>query len=460
MLERIFRLREMGTTAGTEVRAGLVTFMTMSYIIFLQRGLLGSPAPAGAGMDPGAVVVVTCLASAVGSIVMGLVANYPVGLAPGMGENFFFVTVAGMTVAGEVVGWRVALTATFISGALFLILSVFRVRERIFDAIPHGLKHAIAVGIGLLIAFSGLQKAGVIVGDPLAQVRLGSLDRPETLLALFGLVVTAMLWARGVRGAFLLGIVVTTLAGSLTGLLSPQGLAGLPPSIEPIAFKLDFPGTLNLTMLPIVLVFLFMVLFDTVGTLIGVGEQAGLMRDGRLERAGEALLADAVGTTVGAAMGSSTVTSYVESAAGVAEGGRTGLTAVTVGILFVLTIFFTPLVEMIGGGTMITHTLAVGGEQLEVQVLLLPVVAPVMILVGCLMASGVGNIEWKDPTEALPAFLVIVGMPLTMNIANGFAMGFVAYPLMKVAAGRGKEVSWLVYLLGVVFLLYFIFLRQ
>jgi AGZA family xanthine/uracil permease-like MFS transporter len=213
-------------------------------------------------------------------------------------------------------------------------------------------------------------------------------------------------------------------------------------------------------MLPVVLIFLFMVLFDTVGTLIGVGDQAGLMKEGKLERAGEALMADAIGTTFGAALGSSTVTSYVESAAGVAEGGRTGLTAVTVGLLFILTVFFTPIVELIGDGTMVTHTLAVGTQQMEVQVLLLPVVAPVMILVGCLMASGVGNIAWKDPTEALPAFLVILGMPLTMNIANGFALGFVAYPLVKFASGRGREVSWLVYALGVVFLLYFIFLRH
>jgi AGZA family xanthine/uracil permease-like MFS transporter len=460
VLERFFKLQEMGTTPGTEVRAGLVTFMTMSYIIFLQRGLLGSPAPVGAGMDPGAVVVVTCLASAVGCLVMGLLANYPVGLAPGMGENFFFVTVAGMTVAGHIVGWRVALTATFISGAFFLLLSAFRFRERIFDAVPDGPKHAIAVGIGLLIAFSGFQKAGIIVGDPLAQVRLGSLDRPETLLAIFGLIVTAVLWARGVRGAFLFGIIATAVLGVATGLLSLQGFASLPPSIEPVAFKLDFPGTLNLTMLPVVLIFLFMVLFDTVGTLIGVGDQAGLMKEGKLERAGEALMADAIGTTFGAALGSSTVTSYVESAAGVAEGGRTGLTAVTVGLLFILTVFFTPIVELIGGGTMVTHTLAVGTQQMEVQVLLLPVVAPVMILVGCLMASGVGNIAWKDPTEALPAFLVILGMPLTMNIANGFALGFVAYPLVKFASGRGREVSWLVYALGVVFLLYFIFLRH
>jgi len=460
MVERLFGLRERGTTVGTEIRAGVVTFMTMSYIIFVQRAVLGSPPPAGAGMDPGAVVVVTCLASALACFVMGLVANYPIALAPVMGENFFFVTVAGMTMAGEVVGWRVALTATFMSGAIFLVLSAFRVRERIFEAIPQGLKYAISVGIGLFIALIGLQRAGVIVGDPFTQLTLGPLHRPETELALFGLALTAALWARNVRGAFLLGIAMTTLVGLASGLVTFHGVVSRPPSIAPIAFELDFQRTLNLAMLPVVIVFLFMVLFDTIGTLIGVGEQAGLIKAGKLERAGRALLADAVGTTAGAAMGSSTVSSYIESAAGVAEGGKTGLTAITTGVLFLLAILFTPLVEMIGGGNLVTHTLQVGSEKLEVQVALLPVIAPVMILVGCLMASGVRKIDWKDPTEALPAFLVIVGMPFTYNIANGFALGFVSYPLMKLAAGRGREVSTLVYVVGVIFLLYFVFLRQ
>jgi AGZA family xanthine/uracil permease-like MFS transporter len=239
-----------------------------------------------------------------------------------------------------------------------------------------------------------------------------------------------------------------------------HGIVSAPPSIGPIAFQLDFTRTLNLAMLPVIIIFLFMVLFDTIGTLIGVGEQAGLIKNGKLERAGKALLADAVGTTAGAAMGSSTVSSYIESAAGVAEGGRTGLTAVVAGFMFLLSVLFSPLVEMIGGGNLITHTLQVGPQQIDVQVVLLPVIAPVMILVGCLMASGVRKIDWQDPTEALPAFLVIIGMPLTYNIANGFALGFVSYPLIKLASGRGREVSVLVYVLGIVFLAYFIFLRH
>jgi AGZA family xanthine/uracil permease-like MFS transporter len=354
----------------------------------------------------------------------------------------------------------VALTATFISGALFLLLSAFKVRERIFEAIPEGLKYAISVGIGLFIAFIGLQKAGIIVGDPLTQVTLGPLSRPETMLALFGLMLTSILWARKVKGAFLIGIVLTTLVGLAFGLVTYQGIVSAPPSIAPIAFQLDFSRTLNLAMLPIVIIFLFMVLFDTIGTLIGVGEQAGLIKNGKLERAGKALFADAVGTTAGAAMGSSTVSSYIESAAGVAEGGRTGLTAIVAGFMFLLSILFTPLVEMIGGGNLITHTLQLGPQQIDVQLVLLPVIAPVMILVGCLMVSGVRKIDWQDPTEALPAFLVIIGMPLTYNIANGFALGFVSYPLIKLASGRGREVSALVYALGVIFLAYFIFLRH
>jgi AGZA family xanthine/uracil permease-like MFS transporter len=459
-MKRLGAINLEGVKISTEIRAGVVTFMTMCYIIFVQRAILGGPPPAGAGMDPGAVVVVTCLASALACFVMGLVANYPIALAPVMGENFFFVTVCGMTVAGEVVGWRVALTATFISGALFLLLSAFRIRERIFEAVPEGLKYAIAVGIGLFIAFIGLQKAGVIVGDPLSQVTLGPLSRPETLLAIFGLVLTSILWARKVKGAFLIGIIVTTVVGLAFGLVAFHGIVDAPPSIAPIALQLDFSRTLNLAMLPVVIIFLFMVLFDTIGTLIGVGEQAGLIKNGKLERAGSALLADAVGTTAGAAMGSSTVSSYIESAAGVAEGGRTGLTAIVTGFMFLLSILFTPLVEMIGGGNLITHTLQLGPQQIEVQVVLLPVIAPVMILVGCLMASGVRKIDWMDPTEALPAFLVIIGMPLTYNIANGFALGFVSYPLIKLASGRGREVSALVYALGIIFLAYFIFLRH
>jgi len=457
MLNRLFGLRAHGTTAATEVRAGIVTFMTMCYIVFVQRALLGGEPPIGAGMDPGAVVVSVCIASALACFVMGLVANYPVALAPCMGENFFFVAVAGMTVGGELVGWRVALTAVFIAGAMFLVLSTLRLRERVFDAIPEGLKYAIAVGIGLFIALIGFQKAGVIIVDPFTGVTLGSLHEGPTLLALFGLAMTAILWARGVRGAFLIGIVLTTVAGLPFGLVTYHGLASPPPSIAPIAFQLDFPGTLRATMLPVIIIFLFMVLFDTVGTLIGVGERAGLIRHGKLERAGQALFADAIGTTAGALIGSSTVSSYIESAAGVAEGGRTGLTAVVVGVLFLLTMFFTPLVEMIGGGVAVSRSFGVGPGAGEIQYVLLPAVAPVMILVGCLMASVVRKIEWDDPTEALPAFLVIVGMPLTYNIANGFALGFISYPLLKLVTGRGREASWLVYVLGVLFIWYLAF---
>ena len=459
MLERLFALKAHDTTAGTEVRAGVVTFMTMSYILFVQRGLLGAPPPAGAGMDPGAVVVAAALASAAACLVMGLGANYPVALAPGMGENFFFVTVAGMSVSGAVLGWRVALTATFLAGLLFLALSLFRVRERVFHAVPEGLKYAIAVGIGVLIAFFGLQKAGIVVGEPFSQVTLGRLDRPETLLALFGLLVTAILWARRVRGAFLLGIVITTLAGWAAGLLQWHGLFALPPSPAPLALQFDFARTLSLAVVPVLVVFVFLDLFDTIGTLIAVGDQAGLLREGRLENAGRALLADAVGSVVGASLGSSTVTSYVESAAGVAEGGRTGMTAVVAGLCFLVALFFYPLVEMVGGGMTVTHVLAVGPERIEVPFLLIPTVAPVLVLVGCLMMRGVTRIDWHDPAEALPAFLVILGIPLSFNIATGIALGFITWVLLKAVTGRWREVSPLVGVLALLFLLYFLFVR-
>jgi AGZA family xanthine/uracil permease-like MFS transporter len=459
VLERLFALERHGTTISTEVRAGVVTFMTMSYILFVQRGLLGSPPPAGAGMDPGAVVVAACLASAAACLVMGLGANYPVALAPGMGENFFFVTVAGLSIGGTVLGWPVAMTATFLAGALFLVLSFFRVREYVFQAVPEGLKYAIAVGIGVLIAFFGLQKAGIVVGEPFAQVTIGRFDRPETQLALFGLLVTTILWVRRVRGAFLLGIVVTTLAGWAFGLVHYHGFFSLPPSPAPVAFHFDFARTLTVGLVPVLIVFLFLDLFDTIGTLIAVGEQAGLMKEGRLENAGRALLADAVGTVVGASLGSSTVTSYVESTAGVAEGGRTGLTAVVAGLCFLLALFCYPLVEMVGGGVTVTQVLAVGPDRLEIPFLLIPTVAPILILVGCLMMRGVTRIDWHDPTEALPAFLVILGIPLAFNIATGIALGFIAWALTKTAAGRAREVSPLVYALALLFLAYFLFVR-
>jgi AGZA family xanthine/uracil permease-like MFS transporter len=437
-LERYFRLSEHGTTVRREVRGGLVTFLTMSYIIFVQPAVLGM-----AGMDPGAVMTATCVASAVATLVMAFGANYPVALAPCMGENFFFVSVAGLTVAGTQVGWRGALAAVLVSGLLFLALSLFQVRERIFAAIPGSLRHAIAVGIGVFIALIGLKEGGIVVNNPFALVMLGDLSQGVPLLTLFGLALTAVLVARRIPGAILIGLVATALAGLPFGLVSyPGGLpVSAPPSLAPIALQFDLEVLLQPGMVGIVLVFLLMVLFDTIGTLTGVAEQAGLMKEGTLPRAGRALLSDAVGTTAGALLGCSTVSSYIESAAGVAEGARTGLASVVTALLFLVALFFAPVVQMVGGGTIVAE----GAPPLH------PVIAPVMILVGAMMATGVRRIAWDDPTESIPAFLVIVGMPFTYNIATGLALGFIAYPLIKLLAGRGREVSWLVYVLGAVF---------
>jgi AGZA family xanthine/uracil permease-like MFS transporter len=457
-LNRWFQLDANGTSVRTELRAGSVTFMTMCYIIFVQRAVLGSDPPVGAGMDPQAVVVVTCLVAALGTLIMGLAANYPVALAPCMGENFYFVSVAGMTVGGAVVGWQTALAAVFVSGALFLLLSAFRFREAVFESIPESLKYAISAGIGAFIALIGLQRAGIVTASPFTGVALGDLRQPQTLLALFGLAVTAVLFVRKVKGAFLWGILITgaaglaltvglKAAGSSVSLIEYKGLVALPPSIDPIVGKLDFRGLFRLSMAPVILIFLIMVLFDTVGTLVGVGTQAGLMKDGKLPRIGRALLADAAATTAGAFLGSSTVSSYIESAAGVAEGGRTGLSNVMTALLFILAIFFTPLVEMIGGGG------GAGGARL-------PAVAPVMILVGSLMLASIDKIRWKEPDEAIPAFLVIVGIPFSYNIAYGIGFGFVAYPLLKLVCGKGRQVGTLCYILAVVFVLYFAFLRR
>lgn len=437
MLERFFRLAEHGTTARRELRGGLVTFLTMSYIIFVQPAVLGLT-----GMDPGAVMTATCLASALATLIMAFGANYPVALAPCMGENFFFVSVAALTVGGTQVGWRGALAAVLVSGVLFLALSLFKVRERIFAAIPGSLRHAIAVGIGVFIALIGLYDGGIVVNDPHALVTLGDLSGGAPLLTLFGLALTAVLLARRVPGAILVGILATALVGLPFGIVRwPGGLpVSTPPSLAPIAFEFDLAILLQPGMAGVVLVFLLMVLFDTIGTLTGVAEQAGLMREGTLPRAGRALLSDACGTTAGALLGCSTVSSYIESAAGVAEGARTGLASVMTALLFLAALFFAPVVQMVGGGTP-----QPGGPPLY------PVIAPVMILVGAMMATGVRRIAWDDPTESIPAFLVIVGMPFTFNIATGLALGFISYPVIKLLAGRGREVSWLVYVLGAVF---------
>ncbi|RMG46291.1 MAG: NCS2 family permease [Acidobacteria bacterium] len=439
-LERRFHLAEQGTTWRTEVLAGVTTFLTMAYIIFVQPAVLSA-----CGMDFGAVLVATCLASALATLLMAFLANYPIAVAPAMGHNFFF---AYTVVIGMGVPWSVALGAVALAGIIFILTAGFGLRERLIMAIPDSLKHAIAVGIGLLIAMIGLQWAGVIVAASGTLVALGDLGSPPVLLALAGLMVMAILFALDVRGALLWGILLTTAGGLISGLVRYQGLVSRPPSLAPTFLQLDIPGAFKPDMVAVIFVFFFLALFDTVGTLVGVAEQAGLMRDGTLPRARQALLTDAIGTVAGATLGTSTVTAYIESATGVAAGGRTGLANLVTASLFLLSLFFYPLVKMIGGGYPVTE-----------HVTLYPVIAPALILVGTMMMKGVRLIPWDDMTEAIPAFLTMIMMPLAVSITEGIAFGFIAYALLKLVAGRGRQVHWFIYLFAVLFLVRYIALR-
>ena len=432
LLDRWFQLGANGTTVRTEIIAGLTTFLTMAYIIFVQPLVLGA-----AGMDPGAVMVATCVSSGIATLLMAFLANYPIAVAPAMGHNFFF---AYTVVVGMRVPWPIALGAVAVAGLAFILTAGVGLRERVITAIPESLKHAIAVGIGLLIAMIGLQWSGLIVASPGTLVTLGPLGTPPVLLALAGLAVMALLVARGVRGALFWGILLTTAGALAFGLARYDGLLGRPPSLAPTLLKLDIPGTLDPGMIAVIFVFFFLALFDSVGTLVGVAGQAGLMRDGKLPRARGALMADAVGTVIGAGLGTSTVTAYIESATGVSAGGRTGLASVATAALFFLSVFLFPLVRMIGGG----YRTADGAT-------LYPIVAPALILVGTMMMRGVRSIAWDDPTEAIPAFLTIAVMPLAVSITEGMAFGFIAYALLKLATGRAREADWLLYLFAALF---------
>jgi AGZA family xanthine/uracil permease-like MFS transporter len=439
VLDRLFRLSEHHTTVRTEAVAGVTTFLTMAYIIFVQPAVLQA-----AGMDFGAVLVATCLASGIATLLMAFLANYPIAVAPAMGHNFFF---AFTVVVGMGTPWQVALGAVAIAGLVFILTAGIGLREHLIKAIPRSLQHAIAVGIGLLIALIGLEWGGIVADSPGTLVTLGDLKSPAALLTLFGLVVMSVLLARRVRGAMLIGILASTVVGLLTGIVRYQGLVSAPPSIAPTLMQLDVAGAFQPAMVSVIFVFFFLALFDSVGTLVGVASQAGLMRDGTLPRARPALLADAIGTVIGAALGTSTVTAYIESATGVAAGGRTGLANVVTASLFFLSLFFFPLVKMIGGGYQ-----AGGG------LVLYPVVAPALLLVGTLMMAGVSRIAWDDATESIPAFLTIVIMPLTVSITDGIAFGFIAYAVLKLATARAREAHWLVYLFATLFVVRYLWL--
>ena len=438
-LERRFALTANSTTVRTEAIAGLTTFLTMAYIIFVQPAVLGA-----AGMDPGAVLTATCLAAALATLLMALLANYPIAVAPAMGHNFFF---AYSVVIGMKVPWRVALGGVAIAGVIFILTAGIGLRERLITAMPESIKHAIAAGIGLLIAAIGLQWAGLIVASPGTLVTLGDLHARAPLVALATLALTAILLARRVPGAFLWGMIAATLVGAPLGIVRYHGIASAPTSLAPTFLQLDIVGALRPGMIAVVFVFFFLALFDSVGTLVGVGTQAGLMRNGTLPRGREALLADAIGTVAGAALGTSTVTAYIESGAGVAAGGRTGLASVVTAALFLLSLFFHPLVQTIGGGYVSGSTT------------LYPIIAAPLILVGTMMIGGLRHVAWDDPTESVPAFLTLVMMPLAVSITEGVAFGLVSYALLKIATGRGREAHPLIYVFAALFLARYAFLR-
>ncbi|GBF12573.1 guanine/hypoxanthine permease PbuG [Tepidibacillus sp. HK-1] len=433
-IDRFFGLSERNTTVRTELLAGITTFLTMAYILIVNPFFLGQLG----GMDMGAVFVATAVSAAIGSLLMGLLANYPIALAPGMGLNayFTFTVVLGMKVP-----WQTALAAVFISGAIFFILTLTKIREAIINAIPSGLKHAVSAGIGLFIAFIGLKNAGIIAADPEGTfVKLSTeLGRPDILLTFFGIIVTLFFLVKKVKGGIFYGMILTAIAGWLFGIVqTPTGVFAAPPSIEPTFMHLDFKGALNMGLLTIIFSFLFVDFFDTAGTLVGVANQAGLMKDNKLPKASRALTADSIATMVGAMFGTSTVTSYIESSAGVAAGGRTGLTAIFTSIMFLVALFFYPLIQAVASVAAIT--------------------SPALIIVGILMVSSLKEIDWKGLDEAVPAFFTMLMMPLTFSIATGISLGFVVYPLVKVFAGKAKEVHPIMYVLGALFVLRFIFL--
>ena len=428
-IERYFKIREKGSSVRTELIAGLTTFIAMAYILFVNPNIL-----ADAGIPKDAAIASTIWIAALASMAIGVFANYPVALAPGMGLNAFFAYyVCG--VLG--LHWTVALGAVFFSGVLFLILTVGGIRQAIINAVPRDLKLAISVGIGLFIAFIGLKGTGLIVENSATYVSLGHVTAPTTLLSLFGLLFTAALMARNVHGSILIGIFVTTVLAMALGMTpAPQGLGDIVstslPHMGGTFGQLDLAGAWNYGLVSIIFTFTVVELFDNMGTLIGLTTKAKMVKpDGHIENIDKALTTDAVGTMVSAVFGTSTGTSYIESAAGIAAGGRTGLTALAAGVLFLAALLFTPLIGLVPAFA----------------------TAPALILVGALLMSEVGKIDFSDFTNALPAFLTIIMMPLTSSIANGFAFGFISYTVMKLFAGQYKQISWIMYLVSIAFLI-------
>ncbi|NMF97419.1 NCS2 family permease [Aromatoleum toluolicum] len=429
MLERFFQLSAHGTDVRTELLAGLTTFLTMAYIIFVNPDILSA-----AGMPREAVFVATCIAAALGSAIMGLYANYPIALAPGMGLNAYF---AFAVVKGMGFTWQAALGAVFISGCLFVVVSLFRLREAIVNSIPRSMKFAISAGVGLFLAIIGLKNAGIIAGHPATLLTLGDLHQPGPLLAVLGFVLIVALEQRRIHGGIIIGILAITALAIALGLTPFNGIFAAPPSIAPTFLQMDIAGALNAGLLTVILTFFLVELFDASGTLIGVAHRAGLLdADGKLPRLRNALLADSTAIVAGAALGTSSTTAYIESAAGTSVGGRTGLTAVTVAVLFLAALVLAPL-----AGTVPAFA-----------------TAPALCYVAVLMIRGLAEIDWDDLTEATPAVVTAITMPFTFSIAHGIAFGFVSYAALKVLAGRSRDLSPMVVGIAIVFVLKFAFL--
>lgn len=444
-MKKYFRFEELGTNYRTEFIAGLTTFLAMAYILFVNPSILSlagiEQLPEGVTrMDEGAVFTATAIAAAVGSLIMGLVARYPIALAPGMGLNAFF---AYTVVLGYGIPWETALAGVLASGIIFIFLTISGIREKIINVIPANLKMAVGAGIGFFIAFIGFQNSGIIVANDATLVGLGDLTEPTVLLAVFGVFVSVILLALGIRGGIFYGMIITSIVGMIFGLIPRiTGISDIVspvPSLAPTFGQaiIHFGEIFTLEMLVVILTFLFVDFFDTAGTLVAVANQAGLMKDNKLPRAGKALFSDASATVVGAVVGTSTTTAYVESSSGVAVGGRSGFTAVVTAGFFLLALFFSPL-------------LAVITPQ---------VTAPALIIVGVLMAKSLKDIEWDKFEIAVPAFLTVAAMPLTYSIATGIAIGFIFYPITLIMQGRAKEVHPIIYGLSIIFVLYFIFLK-
>ena len=429
MLEKLFKLKESNTNIQTELLAGFTTFITMAYIIFVNPQMMSST-----GMDLGASFVGTCVAAAIACIAMGFYSNWPIGLAPGMGLNAFFT----YTVVGEMgYTWEIALGAVFLAGILFWIMSVTPIRQWMLESIPMNLRIAMGSGVGLFIGFIGLKNGGIIVSNDATLISIGDLLKVETLLAMLGFLLIAILAVRRIPGAILIGVMMVTLISIFVGIIQFQGLISYPPAFMPVFMKLDILGALDLAMISVIMSFLFVNLFDTAGTLLGVANQAKLVdKDGNIHNLDKALKADSSSSAFGAFLGCAPVTSYVESSAGVEAGGRTGLTAVTVGFLFLIAVFFSPLASIIPA-----HA-----------------TAGALIYVAILMMSGMEKLNWSDSSELLPALIIIVMIPLTFSIANGIALGFISYVVLKIASGQFKKISSGAWFLTMIFLSKFLFL--